>query len=135
MRVLVFYALMAGWIAWVLAVDRYSARGIRTAQEECERRGILRIVDQSLWRRVISDQAFRAQAKVVIRNERPDIRFDRSVYTLYAKSRPVAELSILRAYEVSSLMWLGFKPQSPTYICAADVRGSELARLGPIFSI
>ncbi len=133
MRVLVFYALMAGWIAWVLAVDRYSARGIRTAQEECERRGILRIVDQSLWWRVNSDQAFRAQAKVVIRNERPDIRFDRSVYTLYAKRRLVAELSILRAYEVSSLVWLGFKPQSPTFICAADVRGSELERLSPIF--
>jgi hypothetical protein len=93
----------------------------------------LRIVDQSLWRRVNTDQDFRAQAKVVVRNERPGVRFDRSVYTLYAKRRLVAELSILRAYEVSSLVWLGFKPQSPTFICAADVRGSELARVGPIF--
>lgn len=135
MRVWVFYALMAGWIAWVFAVDRYSASGIKAAQQECERHGILRIVDQSLWRRINSDQAFRAQAKVVIRNERLGIRFDRSVYILHAKRRPVAELSILRAYEVSSLVWLGFKPQSPTFICAADVRGSELAKLGPIFFI
>lgn len=133
MRVWVLYALMAGWIAWVFAVDRYSAQGIRIAQEECERRGILRIVDQSLWRRINSDWAFRAQTRVVVKNERPGIRFDRSVYTLYADHEQVAELSILRAYEVSSLVWLGFKPQSPTYICAADVRGSELSRVGPIF--
>lgn len=133
MRVWVLYALLAGWIAWVFAVDRYSARGIRIAQEECERHGILRIVDQSLWRRVVTDNAFRAQAKVIERRERPDSRFDRSVYTLYAKRRPVAELTVLRAYEVSSLVWLGFEPPSPTFICAADVRGSELTRVGPIF--
>jgi hypothetical protein len=133
MRVWVFYALVAGWIAWVFAVDRYSARGIRAAQEECEGRGILRIVDQSLWRRVNSDPTFRAQARVVVRDERPDSRFYRSVYTLYAKRQPVAELNMLRAYEVSSLVWLGFEPQSPTFVCAADVRGSELARVGPLF--
>lgn len=133
MRVWVLYALVAGWIAWVFAVDQYSARGMQAAQNECERHGILRIVDQSLWRRVNSDPALRAQAKVVVREERPDSRFFRSTYTLYAKHQPVAELNMLRAYEVSSLVWLGFKPQSPTFVCAADVRGSELARVGPIF--
>lgn len=133
MRVWVLYALLAGWIAWVYVVDRYSAGGIKAAQEECERRGILRIVDRSLWQRLNSDQAFRAQAKIVVREERPDSRFYRSVYTLYAKRQPVAELSILRAYEVSSLVWLGFKPQSPTFVCAADVRGSELTRVSPLF--
>lgn len=133
MKIWIIYGVLAAWIAWVFAVDRYSARGIRAAQEECERRGILRIVDQSIWRRVNSDQAFRAQTNVVVRNERLGIRFDRSVYTLYAKRRPVAELSILRVYEVSSLVWLGFKPQSPTFICAADVRGSELTKIGSLF--
>lgn len=135
MRGWVLYALLAGWIAWVFAVDRYSARGIQAAQDECERRGILRIFDQSLWRRVNSDPAFRAQAKVVLREERPDSRFFRSVYTLYAKRQAVAELNMLRAYEVSSLVWVGFKPQSPTFVCAADVRGSELTRVGPLFFI
>lgn len=133
MRVWVLYALLAGWIAWVFAVDRYSARGIQAAQDECERRGILRIVDQSLWRRVATDPAFRKQTKVLVREERPDRRFYRSVYTLYAKRQPVAELNMLRAYEVSSLVWLGFRSQTPTFVCAVNVRGNELTRIGPIF--
>ncbi|MEN2786428.1 hypothetical protein ACFOKI_05840 [Sphingomonas qilianensis] len=45
MRILIFYALVAGWLFWVFAVDRYSARGIQNARSECDSKGILRVLD------------------------------------------------------------------------------------------
>jgi len=134
MRILVFYALVAGWLVWVFAVDRYSAWGIQIARSECDSKGILRVRDHHRWQDLVSKPATRTQYNTTVHDYRTDSRFLRTVHTLSFKNEPVAELHILRAYPISSLSWTGLITPSPAFICAADVRSDQYQRLLPLFT-
>lgn len=135
MRGLYGVALLALlWFGPALLFQRYSAEGLRLAQTECRRDGILKVRDQRLWQALAKQPALQRHTVRVSRDTRPDPRFHRSVTQLSLDGRQVAELNILRFFPVSPLSWLRLGTPSPAFICAWDVHRSQYLAILPLFS-
>ncbi|WP_265268512.1 hypothetical protein [Sphingomonas lycopersici] len=106
-------------------LEVYNFSGLRTARLECEKAGVLNILDKTLWGRAIT---LPREERSVVTDFGPhhgDLRFRSVKRTLYVEGKPAAELETTTYSHISLINLVGISAKTDDFSCARDMRRKE----------